>query len=63
MRKILKCSWWDFVALIGVAGVTYGTFGYIEYAGIWKSLVMVPLLFALGFFAVEILYPIWFGQK
>jgi len=40
--------------------VVYGAVEYFQYAGPWKTLVMVPLMLVLGYLAVEVLYPLWF---
>jgi len=52
--------WWDFVAVIAAAGLIYGIIEYVEVAGVWRSMVMVPMMLVLGFLAVEIVYPLWF---
>jgi len=44
------------------AGVIYGSLEYIEYNGILNGLVVVPLMLVLGYLAVEIIYPMWFGD-
>jgi hypothetical protein len=54
---------WDLVAVIASVGVIYGTIEYIEYAGPWKALVAIPLMLVLGFLAVEVVYPLWWGHR
>ena len=63
MSRKQRRLWWDFVALIGFAGIIYGAIEYIEAAGAWKALVMIPLMLVLGYMAVEILYPLWFREQ
>ena len=43
-------------------GLIYGTIDYYNYFGLWKTLVMVPLLVLLGYLSVEMCYPMWFGH-
>ena len=52
--------WWDLVTVAALAGVVYSTIEYVEYAGPWKALLMVPLMILAGYLAVEVLYPLWF---
>ena len=54
---------WDLVAIAASAGVIYGTVQYLEYAGPWKTLVMVPLMLVLGWLAVNVIYPLWHGHE
>jgi len=51
---------WDFVMVAAIGGIIYGAVEYVEYAGPWKALVMIPLLGVLGYLAVEIIGPMWF---
>lgn len=53
---------WDFVALAAAGGVIYGTIEYVDYAGPWKTLMMIPLMLALGWMAMNLVYPLWFGN-
>jgi hypothetical protein len=53
---------WDAIAVGTSVGIIYGTVEYIEYAGPWKALVAVPLMLVLGYLAVEIIYPLWWGH-
>ena len=59
LRKLL----WDLVAIVAAVGVIYGTIQYFEHAGAWKTLVMVPLLLVLGYLAIEVIYPLWYGNE
>jgi len=52
--------WWNFVLVAAVAGIIYGSIEYIQYAGPWKALVMIPLMLVLGYLAVQVVYPLWF---
>jgi hypothetical protein len=52
---------WDAIAVGASVGIIYGTVEYIEYAGPWKALVVVPLMLVLGYLGVEVIYPLWFG--
>jgi hypothetical protein len=57
-RKLL----WDLVAVAAICGLIYGTVEFYQYAGPWKTLVMVPLMFVLGWMAINFIYPLWFGD-
>jgi hypothetical protein len=54
---------WDLTAIAAVAGMIYGAIEYYEYAGPWKTLVMVPLMFVLGWLGVNVIYPLWYGHE
>ena len=60
MRSRTRRLMWDLVTVLAAIGLIYGTFEYIEYAGAWKALVMVPAMMVLGWMAVNLLYPMWF---
>jgi hypothetical protein len=49
--------------LFAAAGFIYGAIEYYYYAGPWKALAMVPLMAMLGYLAMEIIYPMWFGRR
>jgi len=49
--------------VVAAAGVVYGSIEYIQYADPWKALVMIPLMLVLGWLAVEVVYPMWFGDR
>jgi len=58
-RKLI----WDFVTVAAIGGIVWGGFQYYEFAGPWKSLVMIPLMLALGWLMIATLYPLWFSDK
>jgi len=62
MGRRQRRLWWDAVAIVAAAGAIYSAIEYVEYAGPWKALVMVPLMLVLGYLAVEVLYPLWFKE-
>ena len=51
---------WNLVIVVAAVGFIYSVIEYLQYAGVWKTLMMVPLMAVLGFLAVEIAYPLWF---
>ena len=53
---------WDLVAAAVIAGIIYGAIQYVEFAGPWKALVVIPLMLVTGFFAASMLYPLWFRE-
>jgi hypothetical protein len=61
-KPFLRRLAWDIVTVVAVAGLIYGTIEYYSYAGLWSTLIMVPLMAILGYLAFEIIYPLWFGN-
>jgi len=53
---------WELVMVAAAGGFVYAA---VEYATVdpWKALVMIPLMAVLGYLAVEVLYPLWFGER
>jgi hypothetical protein len=62
-QKRYRKLFWDLMIVAAVAGFIYGTVEYVQYAGPWTALVMVPLMALLGYLAMEIIYPMWFGRR
>ena len=58
-RKSRKL-FWDLVMVAAIAGLIYGSLEYIQYAGPWKALVIIPLMLVMGWMAVTMIYPMWF---
>ena len=54
--------WWNLVMVAAVAGIICGSIEMIEYWGVWKALMAIPLMGVLGYLAVEVLYPLWFKE-
>ena len=52
---------WALAPYLGVAGIIYGTWEYAIYYGLWMALLVSGLMGIMGWLAVEILYPMWFG--
>ena len=52
---------WFLAPYIGIAGIIYGTWEYTIYYGLWKALLVAGAMGLLGWMAVEMLYPMWFG--
>jgi hypothetical protein len=60
-KPFLRRLAWDIVTVAVIAVLIYGIVEFYDYAGLWKTLIVVPLTALLGYLAVEILYPFWFG--
>ncbi len=60
-KKRYRKLFWDLVTVAAIVGLIYGIVEYYDYAGPWKTLIMVPVMVVLGYLAVEICYPMWFG--
>ena len=64
VRKILSRLnevFWFLAPYIGVVGVIFGTWQYMIYYGWWQALLVSGGCGLLGWMAVEMLYPMWFG--
>jgi len=53
---------WDAVALLAASGLIYVSIEFYNIYGPWKSLAMVPAMLVLGWMAVNLLYPMWYGD-
>jgi hypothetical protein len=60
-KPFLRRFTWDIVVVVAIAGLIYGIVEFYNYAGPWKTLVVAPLMAIVGYLAVEICYPMWFG--
>jgi len=47
--------------LVAAVGLTYSAYEIIEIKGWGLGLPMVLIAGLLGYFALELLYPLWFG--
>ena len=57
---MVRKLFWDFVAVAAIGGIIFGSINYIEQAGPWKALVIIPLMMVLGYMAFSMIYPMWF---
>ena len=61
MRPSVRRRLWDLVMLVAAVGLTYSAYEDIEIQGWGLGLPMVLVAGLLGYFALELLYPLWFG--
>ena len=52
---------WELVMVAAAGGIVYAA---VEYVAVdpWKALVIIPLMAVSGYLAVEVLYPLWWGE-